>query len=471
MKNLLLLFLGLTLCFMTYGQQSNTDLLHTSHQRTPNAGGTQIDVDATGTGLILSGQNTTPTFLTLSQMWSDDSLNSLVYGIANSAFSPFGPISALGSYVLATDDLSIGHNNATKINFLHFDESNDNLGIGTATPEPVAKLHVQTPLNEAARFGSSTDANQNSWIALAHGANRVGTLWAIGSSMKLRSDNGSVAIQTNGNNDRVTVLSTGEVGINTTIPGAQLEVNSGNSYFKSNEIYVGECTPVSNSWTNGHFQTISTGNGGGIKIQATDSGFGAADGGQLSIASGSTPDFRIINWEAGPIIMYPDGHDLSAEFDGSAATYQLTVYGDALASGGSLVPSDVQLKSDIVNLENALSKVMRLSPKTYNYNYKDPLLAYLNLPSEPQIGLIAQELEVVVPELVKTNNLSTTKLVGDSGVGLPDIEKMDGLRAINYVGLVPVLVGAIQEQQQIISDQNNTIQNLIDRVEALEARD
>ena len=48
-----------------------------------------------------------------------------------------------------------------------------------------------------------------------------------------------------------------------------------------------------------------------------------------------------------------------------------------------------------------------------------------------QIGLIAQEVEPVLPEIVKT-------------------DEQTGLKTVGYLGLVPVLLEAVKEQQDII---------------------
>lgn len=42
--------------------------------------------------------------------------------------------------------------------------------------------------------------------------------------------------------------------------------------------------------------------------------------------------------------------------------------------------------------------------------------------------------------------------------------------AVNYTGLIPVLMKAIQEQQQLIDNQQKTIDNLLKRVEKLEQK-
>lgn len=85
--------------------------------------------------------------------------------------------------------------------------------------------------------------------------------------------------------------------------------------------------------------------------------------------------------------------------------------------------SDVRLKKDIEPLQSALSQVLQL--RGYHYYWKDQ-----SRDSTLQIGVIAQELEKVYPELVR--------------------ERSDHYKGVNYTGLIPVLIEAIKEQQQTI---------------------
>jgi len=89
--------------------------------------------------------------------------------------------------------------------------------------------------------------------------------------------------------------------------------------------------------------------------------------------------------------------------------------------------SDIRLKKDIKPLKSALSTVGRLQGKSYRW--KDN--------NEPDIGLIAQELEKVIPELVKTDN--------------------KGYKSIVYQKLTAVLIEAVKEQQQEINNLSNRI--------------
>ncbi|HEY6976768.1 MAG TPA: tail fiber domain-containing protein [Chitinophagaceae bacterium] len=100
--------------------------------------------------------------------------------------------------------------------------------------------------------------------------------------------------------------------------------------------------------------------------------------------------------------------------------------------------SDVRLKENIKPVESMLDKVMQLKPSSYNYK-KD--YQNMHLAQGAQIGFIAQEMEKVFPQLVRTmpkKNLDGTKIADFKGV--------------NYIGLIPVLTKAIQEQQKTIAD-------------------
>ena len=79
--------------------------------------------------------------------------------------------------------------------------------------------------------------------------------------------------------------------------------------------------------------------------------------------------------------------------------------------------SDARLKKDITRLKDPSEKLMTLSG--YQYHWKDA-----RLDSNWQTGLLAQEVEKVMPELVTTSN--------------------DGTKSVNYTGLIPYLLEEIK---------------------------
>ena len=70
---------------------------------------------------------------------------------------------------------------------------------------------------------------------------------------------------------------------------------------------------------------------------------------------------------------------------------------------------------------------------------KDSSLHY-EFDDKKQIGVIAQEVETILPELVSTDN--------------------NGYKAVDYSKLTPVLIEAMKEQQAIIESQQKEIDEL-----------
>ena len=108
---------------------------------------------------------------------------------------------------------------------------------------------------------------------------------------------------------------------------------------------------------------------------------------------------------------------------------------------GVLNSSDRRLKENISLLQNTLSKLDQLGG--YNYNYK------ADEKKKKQIGVIAQELEKVFPELVNTDDR--------------------GYKMVNYQGLIPVLMQAIKEQQIEINQLNQKVANQESKLSKLES--
>ena len=99
--------------------------------------------------------------------------------------------------------------------------------------------------------------------------------------------------------------------------------------------------------------------------------------------------------------------------------------GNATLSNNLTINSDVRLKSNIVSLGSTLSRLLLIDGKSYTMKSNESI---------SKIGLLAQEVQSVFPELVKTANNS------------------DGTLSINYQGMVPILLNAIKEQQAQIDE-------------------
>jgi hypothetical protein len=122
---------------------------------------------------------------------------------------------------------------------------------------------------------------------------------------------------------------------------------------------------------------------------------------------------------------------------GVFADFYLDVNGGVRAEGFWAF-SDQKFKSDVQTIESPMDRIMKM--RGTSYLFKGP-----STPEGPkgyvQLGFIAQELEQVVPEAV--------------------VKGSDGVYAVNYNSITPLLVEGIKEQQ-------TTIQTLTDRVAELE---
>ncbi|MCX7549255.1 tail fiber domain-containing protein, partial [Xanthomarina sp. F2636L] len=135
-----------------------------------------------------------------------------------------------------------------------------------------------------------------------------------------------------------------------------------------------------------------------------------------------------------------------------------TVY----ATNGTINTSDRREKKNIENLNYGLTEVLQMQPVSFNWKSE-------NNP-DLKLGLIAQDLQEIIPEVVKSHIWEKDEVSGK--LTKKELERL----GVYYSDLVPVLIKAIQEQQEIIDgqkeenrSQNKTIASLVQRLNALEA--
>jgi hypothetical protein len=128
----------------------------------------------------------------------------------------------------------------------------------------------------------------------------------------------------------------------------------------------------------------------------------------------------------------------------SSPTEKLYVVGNIYATGTITQNSDANLKENQNGISNALSIIDQLNPKTYNF--KTAQYPQLNLPSGNQYGLIAQEVESVLPDVVVSSFYPEVKDTSGNTV-TPRVD----YKGINYTALIPILIEAVKEQQAQIT--------------------
>jgi hypothetical protein len=252
------------------------------------------------------------------------------------------------------------------------------------------------------------------------------------------------------------VLQGGNVGIGTTTPTGKFVVQG-----PTNSSSGGGLTTVTLLAGNG--SGVSASNGHNVLIQAGNGSTGGSTGGNGGFLEfyGGTGGDTVTDGSGGNIYIAPGnsssgtkGHTLLGIMrDGSVVGnvgigtstpgQKLTVVGNAQFTGvtsgtyasdlnitadGTLTTSasDIRLKENILELATStLDKLMQL--KAYNFTWKtDP-------DHRQDLGLIAQEVEFIFPELVFTN-------------------RTDGFKGVNYSRLAVLLLKGIQDQQIRLDD-------------------
>ena len=135
---------------------------------------------------------------------------------------------------------------------------------------------------------------------------------------------------------------------------------------------------------------------------------------------------------SGNIIFTHGSTDVKQEFDSD---------GNVIIQGNLFSYSDIRIKTNIETIQNALDKVTSLRGVTYNM-IKD--IKENPNTAQKHVGLIAQEVETIIPEAVKEEN---------------------GFKTVAYGNLVSVLIEAVKELKQKIDFLNN---NKFDNIKLLQ---
>ena len=319
--------------------------------------------------------------------------------------------------------------------------------------------------------GYASVASGDTSVALGNGAQATGSFsYSIG-HLSQAIGNNSVAL---GYNNDASGNSSTAMGESTTASGyVSLALGKNTNASANASTAMGESTTASGyvslalgkNTTSSAEQSIAAGYGTTASgNRATSLGLNTTASGTSSTAMGlhtvseSASSLVIGTWnelnegDEWPLFVIGNGG-----WDASATNYlggeenrsnafEVLFDGTTTIAGDLSINSDARLKANIVSLGATLSKLLQIDGKSYTMK-KDE--------SEKQkIGLLAQDIEKVFPELVSESH---------------------GIKSVNYQGLVPVLINALKEQdikmkeQQAEIDRLKTQEERLDRLERLVA--
>jgi hypothetical protein len=145
--------------------------------------------------------------------------------------------------------------------------------------------------------------------------------------------------------------------------------------------------------------------------------------------------------------------NLNIYSNNTAGTGTIGVYG-TLATTGAITAtgnitayfSDERLKKDLEPIENALSKIDSLRAVTYYQN--EIADSYLKPNTEKQVGVIAQDIQKILPEAVKP---APFDVITDKDGNKTSLSGENYL-TVQYEKIVPLLIAAIQELTDKVND-------------------
>jgi hypothetical protein len=396
-----------------------------------------------------------------------------------SAMIYFTPIKAQiainqdGSDANASSILDVKNSAGTHV--FYIEDASGEVGIGVTSPSALLDVGGTSEFNGTMNLTNDNITHVNA-LYINDIGDQEGIIWSgsaakifvsplnSGNSdgyLRLINDGGIVFEPGSEDNEAMIIQANGRIGISTITPACPLQfINPGGV---ADTVWLMQ-------WDNNHasrgaaarFQHSNSSNGNRVLMGATNyNGSTYAASAVIGISLNNTTSgtggigvYGSANNESGNAI---EGHlHYSGSYSGWAGYFNANVYASAY-----YVPSDKKLKRNIKLLNNGINIIKQVNPVSFYYNtekyptagFDENWLSY---------GFIAQELEQVLPKLVKEKNL----IIYPEGAETVDISRKretELIKVINYTEMIPILTQAIKEQQEIIED-------LKQRLEELEAK-
>lgn len=246
----------------------------------------------------------------------------------------------------------------------------------------------------------------------------------FGANLALRwATNGNINTYISGNNHSYLNTQVGNVGIGTTAPSSKLV--------------------VSDASAETNIAIMNQNSGGSVNSTASISFHNNASNSWRNYMGGSSGYAGVganaMEWWYYPSIVGATGccHKRFVIQETGAGYVPVTIDGSGQMFGnGWAQPSDKNLKQNILRLENASQKISQMGGYTYQFTQASGLND-----GKTHVGVLAQEVEKVLPEAIK------------------QFPNMD-FKAVDYDAIIPLLIEAHKEQQTTIEKLQKELQKM-----------
>ena len=337
-------------------------------------------------------------------------------------------------YRLTPDDTWVALTGQTGVEELTLRDGN--VGIGTTDPDDSLEV-VGGGIKISGNVNSVLEIQSNQYLNPGTAEIRFGQNDAKG-ILQYETESDIISLQSevdqsetgNPENGIHYVRSTSNVGIGTTSPGVDLQIRNG-LFLDSTDSFPG-AIGFNRNTSNGDIANPNQ-NAFQIHHNGTDLYLQTYDG---------------TGTKKGQHVFYNNGN--------------VTIAGTVTA-GGETLDSDIRYKKEIQTLPSALKNILSLRGVSYYWKDRND--------NTEQIGVIAQEVEKIYPQLVHTNE-DGYKSVAYSNLVSPLIEAVKELHALyqGHADRIAVLEARIAEQDEIIMQLEEQNVGLLETVVQLEVR-
>jgi hypothetical protein len=328
-------------------------------------------------------------------------------------------------------------------NGIYISSTSGNVGIGTT---PGLKLDVSGDCRVSGYFRPSAGSGSNGIIFPDNpGGGSGDTAWIKYYARSGEGTNLEIGVA-NDADDHIYLNPSGGVGIATNVPGFKLHVN-GN--MRADQIY-------NNGWFRNYGDQGLYNEDYGCHLVRNDAQYG-----NWRVYGNAVNNWSGIRFTTAEIsVMAGDSSTKRCGFHYNGTGWGLYVDENRnLYIPGDITAywSDKRLKTNLQKLEHFDDVLCSLTGYTFNWNEKGQEI--LQRPAdELDVGLIAQDVQAVIPQAVKVNK---------AGQKLDDPEPFEYL-TINYDKIVPFLIEGYKAQRNELKTQRTEINDLKSKIESLE---